>query len=174
MIVNPSNQGFNRKDSVLHERKFSKWIRWADHTEIPRCPGIYVIARAEEPLHHARFTWSELIIYIGMTNGLSGLKGRLTQFDNTISNRRLSHGGGDRVRLRFPNYPRLSRSLFVSVATFPCDPASNQPKDLRTMGEVARFEFLCLAEFAKRHGRLPLFNDKRASPKYSKVVGVEL
>jgi hypothetical protein len=38
------------------------------------------------------------------------------------------------------------------------------------MGNVARFEYLCFAEFAERFGRLPRFNDKANAPKYSKRV----
>jgi hypothetical protein len=36
------------------------------------------------------------------------------------------------------------------------------------MGDVARFEFLCLAEFMDRYNRLPEFNDKNRSPKKTK------
>jgi hypothetical protein len=37
------------------------------------------------------------------------------------------------------------------------------------MGEVAKFEFACLAEYAERFNRLPEFNDKTKSLKFSKA-----
>lgn len=105
-----------------------------------------------------------------MTNAVSGLKGRLKQFDNTISGK-IGHGGADRVRFKYRNYKKLAQNLYVAVAPFKCDVASNEPRGLRRMGEVAKFEYLCFAEFVKRFGKLPEFNNKKSSPKYSKTVG---
>jgi len=129
---------------------------------------VYVIAKSRRRLANSRFTWSGEIVYIGMTNGVAGLIGRLKQFDDTISDRRLQHGGADRVRMRYAHYEQLVPALFVSIASFKCDPTSLRPRDLRKMGEVAKFEFVCLARFVERFGRLPEFNDRQASPKFSK------
>ena len=112
----------------------------------------------------------EPIIYFGMTNAIGGLAGRLQQFDDTISGRRLSHGGADRVRHKFPGYAHLVPRLYVAVAQFVCNPASGLPADLRKMGAVARFEYLCFAEYAEKFGRLPHFNDKKGAPKFSKRI----
>jgi len=152
------------------ERRFTHWQPWRSRSELERlqCPGVYAIARSTVDFSGAAFTLMESIIYFGMTNGLSGLAGRLRQFDDTISGRRLSHGGADRVRHRFPGYAHLVPRLYVAVAQFPCDPASSLPGDLRKMGEVARFEYLCFAAYAEKFGRLPSFNDKKAAPKFSK------
>ena len=37
------------------------------------------------------------------------------------------------------------------------------------MGDVVRAEYLAFAEYAKRFGRLPEFNDKEKSPKQPKL-----
>ena len=155
----------------MHERRFCEWVAWSERKVIAgaACPGIYVIARSSSDLSGTRFTWLDRIVYVGMTNSVSGLGGRLKQFDATISGRRLRHGGADRVRLKHPNYEKLAPSLFVAVAPFKCDPKSNLPRDLRKMGDVAKFEFECLAEYARRFKRLPQFNDKKQSLKFSKV-----
>lgn len=154
------------------ERRFSHWQPWRSRGELERLhyPGVYAIARTNEGLSGAPFELGESIIYFGMTNALSGLTGRLRQFDDTISGRRLSHGGADRVRHRFPGYAHLASRLYVAVAQFPCDPGSSLPGDLRTMGDVARFEYLCFAAYAEKFGRLPVFNDKKTAPKFSRRV----
>jgi hypothetical protein len=38
------------------------------------------------------------------------------------------------------------------------------------MGDVARFEYWCLAHFVERFHRLPNFNDKKKAPKFSKSL----
>ena len=35
------------------------------------------------------------------------------------------------------------------------------------MGEVAKLEYDCFAEYVEKFGNLPEFNDKSKSPKYS-------
>lgn len=149
-------------------RRFGKWHPWHKRRELPTCPGVYAIARSSGVLSGKSFALRDDIIYFGMTNAVSGLRGRLEQFDTTISGKRLSHGGADRVRQGYRSYSRLTTKLYVAVAPFVCDPTSNLPADLRTMGAVVRFEYLCLAAFVERYGRIPRFNDKAKSPKYSK------
>ena len=61
--------------------------------------------------------------------------------------------------------------LYVAVVSFPCDPKTNAPNDLRAMGEVAKFEYVCFAKFVEKFGQLPEFNDKKDSLKYSLTVG---
>jgi hypothetical protein len=155
----------------VYERRFSKWSAWTSRGEMSGLdyPGIYAIARSSRDIHDQRFRWSPEIVYVGMTNSTSGLRGRLRQFDATISGT-LRHGGADRVRFKHRNYRRLSSELYVSVAPFRCDVTSGLAKDLRIMGDVARFEYHCLAHFTDRFGRLPEFNDKSTS-KYSLTVG---
>ncbi len=107
-----------------------------------------------------------------MTNAITGLKGRLKAFDNTIMGKR-GHGGADRVRYEYQNYSKLVKNLYVSVAPFKADVKSNQPKDLMKMGDVAKFEYQCFAHFVGIHGRLPKFNNKKEAPKYSLTYGRE-
>jgi hypothetical protein len=152
------------------ERRFSAWHPWSQRRDIAKskCPGVYAIARSRQKLTSRAFSLRRDIIYFGMTNGASGLQGRLRQFDTTISGKRLAHGGADRVRHGYASYSRLVPHLYVSVARFACDPKSNLPADLRKMGNVVRFEYLCFAEFVERFKRLPRFNAKANAPKYSK------
>ncbi len=39
------------------------------------------------------------------------------------------------------------------------------------MGDVTKFEYLCLAHFVDQFGKLPGFNDKKRAPKFSLTVG---
>jgi len=105
-----------------------------------------------------------------MTNASKGLKGRLKQFDNTIIGKK-GHGGADRVRYKHKDYKKLIKCLYVAVASFNADVTSNQPKDLKTMGDVAKFEYQCFAHFVETFGQLPEFNDKKEAPKYSLTYG---
>ena len=63
------------------------------------------------------------------------------------------------------------KRLYVAVAPFKCNVVSNLPKDLRKMGQVVKFEYLCLAAYVEKFGVLPEFNNKKESPKYSLTLG---
>jgi hypothetical protein len=154
----------------MYERRFSRWASWGQRAELNglTLPGVYVVARAQEALGGQHFSWRPEIFYVGMTNSTGGLAARLRQFDRTL-NGKLAHGGADRVRLKHPNYKTLVPHLYVAVAPFDCDVKTFSPADLRIMGDVAKFEFDCLAAYVKRHGLLPRFNNKASSPKYSKL-----
>ncbi|NLX07719.1 MAG: hypothetical protein GXY33_21480 [Phycisphaerae bacterium] len=147
-------------------RRFTGWMNWTNRGSLPGLsyPGVYVLAISSTDLAGACFSWRPEIVYIGMTNAKGGLKGRLGQFDNTIKGKD-GHGGAQRVRVRHPDYARLVRRLYVAVDAFPCEVASENPGDLRIMGQVAQHEYECLAMFAERFSGLPEFNDKRRSPK---------
>lgn len=97
----------------MHEGRFSRWTRWGERDDLANCdcPGVYVIAKSRRKISGTRFRWIEPIVYVGMTNALSGLNGRLTQFDNTISRKRRAHGGADRVLFKHQKYDRLVSSL---------------------------------------------------------------
>jgi len=49
-----------------------------------------------------------------------------------------------------------------------CDVESNKPEDLRKMGKVAEWEYLAMAAYVEKFGRLPEFNDKKGTKKFSK------
>ncbi|MDM8162247.1 hypothetical protein QUH73_20710 [Labilibaculum sp. K2S] len=150
------------------DKKFSQWTKWEDRNSLNgiKYPGIYCIAISETDLSEQNFEWIPKISYVGMTNSKAGLKGRLKQFDNTIIGKK-GHGGADRFRFKYENYQELLDKLYVSVCSFECDVKSNAPKDLRIMGEVAKFEYDCFAEYVENFGCLPEFNNKTESPKYS-------
>lgn len=150
--------------------EFSKWKRWIERNELEgiKFPGVYCIAVSENDLSNAEFDWVESLDYVGMTNSVKGLKGRLDQFDDTIQGK-LRHGGADRFRYEHRNYEDLKSKLFVSVKYFECDVTSNASKDLLVMGDVTKLEFECFAEFVNRYNRLPKFNDKKNTTKYSKM-----
>jgi hypothetical protein len=158
---------------VATNSQFSSWCRWArrDRLHGIEQPGIYVVARSLIVLEGRRFSWRPDIIYIGMTNAVAGLRGRLQQFHNTIAKKRVQHGGADRLLYKYQSFRRLESRLWVSVAAFKCDPRSYDPRDLRVMGRVAQYEYECLAAFAQRFGRVPPFNNRKESPKYSRTVG---
>jgi hypothetical protein len=156
----------------MHEKKFSPWQSWALREELKglEFPGVYVIALSNRRSSGREFRWKRGIIDIGMTNAVMGLKGRLKQFDNQLLGKG-GHGGADRVRFRHRNYAGLVRRLSVSVAPFKCDVTSNRPVDLIIMGDVAKFEYTCLAQYVEHFNKPPEFNDKKESPKFSKAIG---
>jgi hypothetical protein len=74
----------------MYEEDFTNWRPWLEgdnHADIRRA-GVYAIALSCEPLAGRAFSWRNDIIYVGMTNTVAGLKGRLKQFDNTIAGKR--------------------------------------------------------------------------------------
>ena len=154
-------------------KRFSPWIRWDDRNKLPdlKYPGVYAIAISEKALVGKRFSWVKEIVYFGMTNAVAGLRGRLKQFDNTL-NGKLGHGGADRFRHNYPKRTDLVARLFVAIAIFECEVNSDTPADLLVMGDVAKAEYECLAQYAKAFKCRPKYNDKKVSPKYSKTKGV--
>jgi len=146
--------------------KFSDWAKWSNRNELQsiQLPGVYAIALSHKDISGNTFSWRREIIYVGMTNAKGGLKSRLQQFDNTIKGGDV-HGGAQRVRYKYPNYMKLIPSLYISICPRACNVLSNNPKDLRIMGEIVKQEFDCLAQFVETFSRLPEFNDKKRSPK---------
>lgn len=152
----------------MNIERFSNWYKWKNRNDAEniKFPGIYIIAVSTKNLAGETFNWLSEIKYVGMTNSMAGLKGRLKQFDNTICGK-TGHGGADRFRYKYQNYDELIDKLYVSVIPFICDVKSNSPKDLRIMGEVAKFEYDCFAKYVELYEKLPEFNDKKATKKYS-------
>ena len=131
-----------------------------------KLPGVYAIALCDEDISGTCFAWRREIVYVGMTNSKGGLRSRLQQFENTIKKKDgVGHGGAHRVKYKHPDPDLLIPGLYVSVCPTSCDVLSNQPEDLRAMGEVAKLEYDCFAQFVEAFHRLPEFNDKKASPK---------
>ena len=157
----------------MNTEKFSKWYKWKNrnNAENIKFPGIYIIIIiSENNIEGQKFNWLPDIKYVGMTNSVAGLKGRLKQFDNTIIGK-TGHGGADRFRYEYQDYDELIDKMYVSVIPFVCDVKSNSPKDLKIMGEVAKFEYDCFAKYVELYKKLPKFNDKKATKKYSLTYG---
>jgi hypothetical protein len=148
------------------KNRFSNWARWSNRNSLDRLqfPGVYAIVISDSDISNTAFSWRPEVIYVGMTNAKGGLKSRLQQFDNTIKGGD-GHGGAHRVRFKHPDYANLVSGLYVSVCPHECNVESNQPVDLRIMGDVAKHEYECFAVFAEAFDRLPEFNDKKKSPK---------
>jgi len=147
-------------------KEFSAWTKWQKRNSLNdiEFPGVYAIALSEKDISEKLFSWCSEIIYIGMTNAKGGLKSRLGQFENTIIGKD-GHGGAVRVHFKYPYYNKLVPNLYVSVCPHKCNVQSNNPIDLRIMGDVAKFEYECFAIFVENFGKLPEFNDKKLSPK---------
>ncbi len=152
----------------MNIENFSTWKKWVNRNEINNInyPGIYTIAISHQNIENEKFSWLSEIKYIGMTNSVAGLRGRLKQFDNTIIGK-TGHGGADRFRYKYQNYKELIEHMYVSIMPIECDVISNKPEDLRIMGKIAQFEYDCFAEYISIFGNFPEFNDKKKSPKYS-------
>ena len=155
------------------ESSFSCWYHWTARGEYPGIayPGIYVVSISSKDISGQAFTFRDEIVYVGMTNAVSGLRGRLTQFDNTVARRHCQHGGADRVLYKHQDYAALAESLYVALRHFKCDPTENTPSDLPAMGRVACTEYECMACCIEKFGRLPEFNRKKDSPKFSLTFG---
>ena len=148
------------------KNEFSIWARWLKRNSLDdiKFPGVYAIALSDKNINGTAFSWRPEIIYVGMTNAKGGLKFRLYQFDNTIKGKD-GHGGGLRVRFKYPNYEDLAPQLYVSVCPYECNVKPDCPTALRIMGEVKKQENECLAIFVEKFNQLPEFNDKECSPK---------
>jgi len=113
-----------------------------------------------------------------MTNAEFGLRSRLKQFDNTIKGKS-GHGGARRFLYAYRDAGKLASELYVSVMSFDdCTVTSNEPHDLRVMGEIAKAEYECFALYvclglrkdkAGKH-LLPKFNDKKNAPKLNQML----
>jgi len=155
------------------EKSFSPWFRWNDRNDYSgiEYPGIYVVAISRRNISGEPFAFRREIVYVGMTNAVAGLKGRLIQFNNTIAQKRLQHGGADRVLYKYQNYEALVKNLYVSLRHFRCFPANETPTDLRTMGKVASAEYQYMARHVEELGELPEFNRKKETLKFSLTHG---
>lgn len=143
--------------------KFSNWIKWSDRNKLNdlQYPGVYAIYINKHDINNYSFNWIREIKYIGMTNSKRGLKGRLRQFENTIKGKKSQHSGAKKIINKYKDYEKLVKELYVAVCPFKCEGNSNTVKDLLIMGKVAEYEYICFAEYVKRFGMLPEFNDKK-------------
>lgn len=147
--------------------RFTPWVRFNNRAIIEGLnnPGIYSMAVSNDNLNGVQFSLIEEIVYFGMTNSKGGLKSRLRQFANTLVGKK-EHGGAERFVFKHKNdLEWLNTHLYVSVLSYECNTQSNFADDLVIMGEVAKSEYVAFAAYVSLFGRLPLFNDKKSSPK---------
>jgi hypothetical protein len=149
--------------------KFSKWVSWDKRNQLAdiEFPGVYAIAISKKNINDKRYSLIKEIVYFGMTNSEGGLKSRLQKFDNTIKGKE-GHGGAERFRFKYRDYKKLCKLLYVAIRPFHCDVKSNESRDLLKMGEVAKYEYVCFADYVKKYKTLPDFNDKKRSRKKEK------
>lgn len=155
------------------ELSFSPWHYWKYRNQYPGIayPGIYVVSISEENIAGYPFSLSNDVVYIGMTNAVAGLRGRLLQFDNTIAKKHCQHGGADRFLYKHQDYVMLVKNLYVALWHVECKPAEETPSDLRAMGKVSNAEYECMARYVEEFGWLPEFNRKKEGKKYSLTYG---
>jgi hypothetical protein len=149
--------------------KFSRWSKWnqrGSNLENGKCPGVYAIAISNTDMAGKPFRYTKEIVYFGMTNSRGGIFQRLDQFNKQLFGSEYGvHGGAQRVRHKHKDAKTLTKKLYVAICPFKCDVKSIARKDLLAMGNVARAEYLALANYAERFERLPEFNDKARSLK---------
>lgn len=137
---------------------FSKWHEWDGFRDINDIySGIYAIAISNKTLHSNRVNYND-IVYIGMSNSMLGIKGRLTQLNNAIHGK-YGHSGGKSMFNDLGNYKKWNKKLFVSVMPIECDVKRRNVDDLINMGVVTCLEYMAFAKFKKITG-----DDK---PKYN-------
>lgn len=152
---------------------FSAWYRWIERNQCPNidCPGVYAVAISDIDLSGREFSYRQDIAYIGMSNSRRGLRGRLGQFDQTIQRTKCLHGGADRMLFSHQMYADLCPKLFVAMWPVQCDGNRESTAALRSMAQVAGGEYEAMASYNEQHGRLPQFNRKKESRKYTRVHG---
>ncbi len=148
--------------------RFSAWSKFdlRDGIENTKFPGIYAIAISTKDISGTQFDYVKEIVYFGMTNSKTGLRGRLNAFNNTLRDKSgPGHGGAERFRHDYEAGEKLAKKLYVAVCHFKCDVSSIARKDLEAMGAVTRAEYVAFANYAEIYGSLPKYNDKQKSPK---------
>ena len=179
------DKDFNKWVKLAKKRWDGNSVREKDFKEKMDSPGIYAIAYGKPD--KTKFDFIEKIVYFGMTNSIGGLKSRLRQFYNTIWKKKSEHGGASRFCFFFNVEKKIKdenwrKKLYVSIWPFQdCDVDKYKngcihtkkedkkvEKTLHRMGEIAKEEYYCFAEYVKKWGHMPPFNDKICSPKKEK------
>jgi hypothetical protein len=175
------DHGTINKEQKMIEGNFSKWVHINNKDELIQreelkraghyVPGIYAIAYSNVNLSAKEFDYIEDIVYFGMSINKRGLQGRLYQFFRTINGKSKQHTGAEKMahELIKENKDWLS-NLYISL--LPCIYCSVNfispegvinPDDcinLNYMGDIAKQEYACLYEYAKRYNKLPRFCGK--------------
>jgi hypothetical protein len=131
----------------LPELKFNNWKSWDEREVIENCeyPGVYLIAISDEELRGKKVRWKH-VSYIGMSNSVSGLKGRWNQFQKSIIGKR-GHSGGNKVFSQLNHYEQWRKKLFVSAMPIVCDVKDPTPNDQIKMGWVTFLEYEAFSKY---------------------------
>lgn len=131
----------------IPELKFNNWKVWDDRESIKNCdfPGVYLIAISDENLRGKRIRWKH-VSYIGMTNSVSGLKGRWNQFQNSIRGKR-GHSGGNKIFSKLRHYEQWHNKLYVSAMPIICNVKTPSPNDQLKMGWVTFLEYEAFSKY---------------------------
>jgi hypothetical protein len=151
----------------LRPYSFTNWVKWDKRNDLKdaRRPGIYIIAKSKLSLTGTPFSWTEKIMYIGMSAGKGGLRNRMRQFDTTLRGAAKSHGGASRVFRRHTNRDVLRGYLYVSIMPAPRSRSTKKAARKTAVDRVYGLELFCLTEYIRRHRKIPQFNDWALSPK---------
>ena len=123
------------------EISFSGRFLWDSRGELPKSPGVYVINKAS----------AGGVIYIGLTAGKGGLRGRLRKFHRSATKGMKGHAGGlTFFRVFSGDVSDLSVRVHA-VEQFGHDP-------IFMSAYVAHVERRLFWEHIEVHGRLPVCN----------------
>lgn len=123
------------------EISFSDWLVWASRGELPKSPGVYVINKAS----------AGGVIYIGLTAGKGGLRGRLRKFHRSATKGMKGHAGGLTFFRVF-----AGDVSDLSVRVHAVEQFVHDPKFMSAY--VANIERRLLWEHIEEHRRLPVCN----------------
>lgn len=142
-----------------------KWIRLANHKQLPTYPGVYILAHSAKNLENNVICVKD-IFYVGMSNSKGGIKQRVAQFVRGLGKKE-THSAAKRF-IRNYNADKLflletsKKQFFVATLTLPCDVNKEQrtASDLKKMGKVAKLEYDVLAYVKNKLGQEPELNKK--------------
>lgn len=167
MFIAKSVENFMRKhvDGLFEQRWMA--LDAATLSDLPTTSGVYVLAYSEKKLLGQKVS-PGAVIYVGVTNKLDGIQGRVRQFWNSIEGRP-QHSGGNSFLSDCAEGQKYSarisqddKRLYISYVTFDCERRKNfrTGDDLRTMGMVLGLELFVIAHIKDCTDKEPLLNRK--------------
>jgi hypothetical protein len=119
----------------------SDWLPWSDRDRLPAEPGVYLIAKGRP----------DEVVYIGMTCGTEGLRGRIAAFHRSATKGLPGHAGGVTYNDRFGDEVD---DLFVAAHV----PVTIRPDPQIIGAYVLYVERRVIWEYVERVGKLPACN----------------
>jgi hypothetical protein len=152
---------------LIPQLQFSPWKAWENRETYPlvEFPGVYLISITAKADLEEQVPQFGDVGYIGMTNDLSGLKGRWKAFDRAINapsytptEKIRGHSGGKTIWLANGPYPYWDKLLYVSAFAVQCNVEKPTDRDFRLMGLVAYLEYEAFARYYQVAGGYPPYN----------------